>query len=101
MLAAYYAAKEGNNAHAREVLHDMAAVGGGEDAGRYGAHTIHEYSGYINIGPPRPPFSWGLRDPEDDARAVASAKKQSQKWLALCDKYRPEVEARQKTLAAV
>jgi len=103
VLAAYYAAKDGDNKKARAILEDMAGASGGErdDAGRYGAHTVHEYSGYIKIGPPRPPFAWGLRDPEDDARAVERAKKGSQRWLALCEKYRPEVEARQKTLAAV
>ena len=40
---------------AREVIRDISPPGGGE-RGRRG-HSLHEYSGYVNFGPPRPPFS--------------------------------------------
>jgi 4-hydroxy-tetrahydrodipicolinate synthase len=92
VLAAWNAAKKGDVPKTMSVMRDMMAAGGGAES-RYGEYTIHEYSGYIKIGPPRPPFAWGLRDPDADAKAREKAKKGSDKWLALCEKYRPEVEA--------
>lgn len=92
VLAAWNAAKKGDVPKTMDVMRDMMAAGGGAES-RYGEYTIHEYSGYIKIGPPRPPFAWGLRDPEADAKAREKAKKGSDKWLKLCEKYRPEVEA--------
>lgn len=96
VLAAWNAAKAGDVAKTRAVMKDMMGGGGAGrdgDAGRYGSHTVHEFAGYINIGPVRPPFAWGLRDPEADAKAVERAKQGAERWLALCEKYRPEVEA--------
>ena len=92
VLANWNAAKSGDVPKTRQVMKDLQAAGGGGE-GRYGQITSHAYSGYINIGEVRPPFAWGMREPEARAKAEEAAKKASAKWLALCDKYRPEVEA--------
>jgi len=92
VLATWNAAKSGDVAKTRQVMKDMQAAGGGGE-GRYGEITSHAYAGYINIGEVRPPFAWGMRDPEARAKAEEHAKKAAEKWLAVCEKYRPEVEA--------
>jgi 4-hydroxy-tetrahydrodipicolinate synthase len=92
VLAAWNAAKSGDVAKTRQVMRDMQAAGGGAES-RYGEITTHAYAGYIKIGEVRPPFAWGMRDPEARAQAEQKAKKGAEKWLKLCEKYRPEVEA--------
>lgn len=92
VLAAWNAAKAGDVPKTRAVMKDMMSTGGGGE-GRYGEITMHAYAGYINIGEVRPPFAWGMRDPEARAKAEERAKKSAEKWLALCEKYRPEVDA--------
>jgi len=57
------------------------------EGGRAG-HERHEYAGYVDFGPPRSPFSFNMVDTEEKARKGAT------RWLGLCEKYRPEVEAR-------
>ena len=92
VLAAWNAAKSGNVAKTLQVMKDMREAGGGAES-RYGEMTTHRYAGYIKIGEVRPPFAWGMRDPEARAKAEEKAQKAAEKWLALCEKYRPEVEA--------
>jgi dihydrodipicolinate synthase/N-acetylneuraminate lyase len=92
VLANWNAAKSGDVAKTKAIMKDMQSAGGGGE-GRYGEITPHRYAGYINIGEVRPPFAWGMRDPDVRAKAEERAQKAAEKWLALCDRYRPEVEA--------
>jgi dihydrodipicolinate synthase/N-acetylneuraminate lyase len=91
VLAIYYAVVDGDVEKAKRVIADITAgrAGRGEDGegGRAG-HENHEYAGYVSFGPPRPPFSFNMADTEEKARKGAA------NWLKLCEKYRPEVEAR-------
>jgi len=92
VLALWNAAKAGDVPKTKSIVRELMAVGGSVES-RYGEITPHAYAGYINIGEVRPPFAWGMRAPEARAKAEAKAKKEAETWLALCDKYRPEVEA--------
>ena len=96
VLAAYNAVAEGDNLKAAAILADMSAgrTGGGDGDGGRAGHESHEYAGYIEMGSPRPPFSWITEDPEDGPKNEAKARKQAEHWLTLCEKYRPEVEAK-------
>lgn len=49
--------------------------------------NVQELIGYIKPGPYRPPFSLGPQGSNERAEKAAS------NWLALSEKYRPEVEA--------
>ena len=96
VLALWNAAAAGDREKQMSILADLQGGGGGGDAGEGGGrsgHLHHEFSGYIDIGPPRPPFSWVLEKEEDEAKNIERGKRQSDRWLALCEKYRPEVEA--------
>ena len=86
---------DGDNRKAAAILADMSAGrGGGDGDGGRAGHESYEYAGYINMGAPRPPFSWVCEDPEEGPKNEAKARKQAERWLALCEKYRPEVEAK-------
>jgi len=93
VLAIYDAVVDGDVNKAKRIIADVsggrAGRGGaeGDEVGRAG-HERHEYAGYIDFGPPRPPFSFNMADTEEKARKGAV------RWLELCAKYQPEVEAR-------
>jgi hypothetical protein len=53
-----------------------------------------KYAGYADLGPNRSPFM-EVR-PDSMERAI----KQAERWKQLCEKYRPEVEARRPVAAA-
>ena len=103
VLAAYDAVVEGDNEKATRVISEMTAGrapggdGSGDEGGRAG-HALHEYSDYIQHGPPRPPFSYILDDAEAGSKNEARARKSAERWAALCEKYRPEVEAKRAAL---
>jgi 4-(2-carboxyphenyl)-2-oxobut-3-enoate aldolase len=93
VLAIYYAVVDGDVERAKRIIADVSGGragrgGGGEDEGGRAGHERHEYAGYVDFGPPRPPFSFNMTDTEDKARKGAA------RWVELCEKYRPEVEAR-------
>lgn len=94
VLAAYNAVVEGDNEKAARILADMSGGRTGDGEGGRAGHESYEYGGYINMGAPRPPFSWICEDPEEGAKNEAKARKQAAHWQELCEKYRPEVEAR-------
>jgi dihydrodipicolinate synthase/N-acetylneuraminate lyase len=91
VLAVYDAVVDGDVNRAKRIIAEVSGgrAGRGEEGegGRAG-HERHEYAGYVAFGPPRPPFSFNMADTEEKARKGAAG------WLELCEKYRPEVEAR-------
>ena len=96
VLAVYNAVVDGDNEKAARILKEMSGGrGGGDGEGGRAGHESYEYGGYINMGAPRPPFSWICEDPEDGSKNEEKARRQAAHWLELCEKYRPEVEARQ------
>lgn len=109
ILALYDAVSSGDNEKAQVILADIDGGGGdgwgqtaaavvgftGEGGGGGLGNRVHQRIGYIKAGAPRPPAAFGLpQTPEEEARADERAKKAADRWLALCEKYRPEVEAR-------
>lgn len=89
VLALYDAVCDGDDARAAAIIEDIApGIGTMEERVRRG-HSHHEYAGYVEFGAPRPPFCFGITD-EGTERAKAAAAR----WVKLCEKYRPEVEAR-------
>jgi dihydrodipicolinate synthase/N-acetylneuraminate lyase len=88
----------GDSEKAKSIIADL--MGGGDGEGRRG-HAHHEFGDYVQFGPPRPPFSFGLATEEDREHSEQRMRKAAARWKALCDKYRPEVEARQLAGAAV
>ena len=99
VLAAYDAVVNGDNEKATRIIAEMTggrAPGGdgGDDEGGRAGHALHEYSDYIQHGPPRPPFSWITEDAEAGPKNEERARKAAARWAALCEKYRPEVEAK-------
>jgi hydratase-aldolase len=92
VLKIYQAVVDGDNATARRVIDEVTGGGGGarpaggDDEGGGGPNP-QEFAGYIKPGPARPPGTYGPQgDPE-------RAKKRAEQWVALCEKYKPEVEA--------
>jgi len=75
--------------------------GGGDDDRVRRGHLLYEYAGYVNIGPPRAPHAYALRDPQEAAAHEAKACQNAARWVALGEKYRPEVEARRAAEVAV
>jgi len=109
VLAYRDAAEEGDWDRVRAIGRELSGNGdsgdsrglGEMDRSRYGNYTTHYFAGYVNIGPPRPPFSFHIQDPVEDAKAQERAKRGAERWQVLCEKYRPEVEARRAATAAV
>lgn len=90
---------EGDAETAKQVLREIQGIsagehefGGPEDNARKLASTD---AGFCNLGPNRSPFV--VVKPE----SLERARKRAAGWKALCEKYRPEVEARQKVAVAV
>jgi dihydrodipicolinate synthase/N-acetylneuraminate lyase len=89
ILALYDAASNGEDERASAIIEDIAPGGGGDDERVRRGNSIHQYAGYIDYGTPRPPFSFGISDEGTEKAKAAAAR-----WQKLCEKYRPEVEAR-------
>jgi dihydrodipicolinate synthase/N-acetylneuraminate lyase len=94
VLRAYEACVDGDRDTAARLMGELTGEPAGD--GRRGANGIGEggngilpqqFAGYINRGPARPPYF--VFPPGAEERA----KKRADRWLALCEKYRPEVEA--------
>jgi hypothetical protein len=100
VIRLYQACAEGDIETAKRIQREMRGDGGGDDLRAQlpdvQGGNVQEYAGYIVPGAQRPPFSLGPQDPTHE-RAKAAA----EKWKALCEKYRPEVEARRKAPALV
>jgi dihydrodipicolinate synthase/N-acetylneuraminate lyase len=84
---------------AQAVLRDIAPnPGGGAPEGTEATDMARKlackYAGYADLGPNRSPFM-EVR-PDSMERAI----KQAERWKQLCEKYRPEVEARRPVAAA-
>jgi trans-o-hydroxybenzylidenepyruvate hydratase-aldolase len=82
----------GDFAAAEEVLRDLAPTAGpaseGAEPQDYARKLAANTTGYADEGPNRPPFM------EIEPASMERALKAAQRWQALCDKYRPLVEAR-------
>jgi hypothetical protein len=89
VIRVYEACVDGDVETAKRILREL---GGGarpapaEGEGGGGANP-QEFAGYIKPGPARPPAALGERGSDERARARAA------RWVALCEKYKPEVEA--------
>jgi hypothetical protein len=89
VIRLYEACVDGDVTAAKRVISEF---GGGMrpaagDEGGNGGGDPQEFAGYIKPGPARAPGSLGEHGSDERARARAA------KWVALCEKYRPEVEA--------
>ena len=75
---------------ARFAMHSGGTVGaeGGDGEGGAGK-TVHQLAGYCDVGPTRTPLV------EFSERALERARQRAEHWKALCEKYRPLVEAEQ------
>jgi dihydrodipicolinate synthase/N-acetylneuraminate lyase len=104
VLRLMQAVEEGDVETAKKVTADLApGLGGGgeEDPRARRGHLFYEYAGYVNIGPPRAPHAFGLRDPEEARANEEKARKGAERWKGLNEKYRAEVEARRNARVAV
>lgn len=86
VIALRDAAIAGDTEKQRTIIGEMRAGG---VAGR-----PTELADYVAMGPQRPPRSWIEAFPEEAAKNTERAREALAGWLALCEKYRPEVEAR-------
>jgi dihydrodipicolinate synthase/N-acetylneuraminate lyase len=87
VLRVYQAVVDGDNETAKRVLDEMrAGGGGGRDEGDGSGGNPQEFAGYIKPGAPRAPFTYANGSDE-------RARKRASQWVALCEKYKPEVEA--------
>jgi len=86
VIALRDAAIAGDTEKQRAIIGEMRAGG---VAGR-----PSELADYVTMGPPRPPFSWIQAVPEEATKSAERARKAVAGWSALCEKYRPGVEAR-------
>ena len=94
VLRAYQAVVDGDNETAKRVIKEMSSVRGGGGGGRDpvlmqeggSGRTPQEIAGYIKPGPARPPHFEPHVGDKRAPQAVA-------RWLELCERYRPEVEA--------
>jgi dihydrodipicolinate synthase/N-acetylneuraminate lyase len=98
IIRLYQACVEGDVATAKRILAELRGDGGGEEFRAaqlpdvQGAN-VQELTGYIKPGPYRPPHSLGPQDSTGER-----ARKAAERWNQLCEKYRPEVEARRVAL---
>ena len=94
VLRAYQAVVDGDTETAKRLMLEIsggasARRGGGQDGIGEGGSGIlpQQFAKYIDRGPGRPPYF--VKAPGADERA----QKRAAQWVALCKKYRPEVEA--------
>jgi 4-(2-carboxyphenyl)-2-oxobut-3-enoate aldolase len=98
VIRLYQACIEGDAETAKRITRELRGDGGGDD--RVAAMLpdvqgadVQALCGYITPGPFRPPHALGPQDPTGER-----ARKAAERWNALCEKYRPEVEARRAAL---
>lgn len=92
VIRLYQACVDGDTETAKRIQAEIGGDGGG---GEYRPATlpdvqggnVQEFTGYIKPGPYRAPHSLGPQGPDERARKAAA------RWLELCEKYKPEVEA--------
>lgn len=93
LLALRNAMDAGDEELAKQILRDMSPGGGGIEASDFTGPQDNArklavpYAGYCDPGPNRPPFV--IVTPQSLERAT----KRAEGWKALCEKYRPMVEA--------
>lgn len=87
VLKLYQASVDGDIATARRIIREISSGGGDGEGDEAGGGNAQEFAGYIKPGPQRPPFTLGEQGSDERAR------KRAAQWVALCEKYRPEVEA--------
>jgi dihydrodipicolinate synthase/N-acetylneuraminate lyase len=97
ILRLYQAVRERDVETAKRITNELTPGSTGRRAerlpadGEGGGVNIQELTGYIKPGPARPPsFSTG-NGPSD--AALKRTQQRAQRWLDLCEQYRPEVEA--------
>jgi hypothetical protein len=90
VLRVYDAITDGDYATAMRVIDDLNPGGGGRPAEGEGGGggNPQELAGYVKPGNRVNPSSFG---PQGDGER---ARKRAERWVELCKKYRPEVEAR-------
>ncbi len=90
VLRIYEACVDGDTDTAKRVIGELGGgarpAAGSEDGGDGGGGNPQEFAGYVKPGAPRPPASYSQGSDE-------RAKNRAARWVELCDKYRPEVEA--------
>ena len=97
IIRLYQACVEGDIATAKRIQSELRSDGGGDF--RLGqlpdvqGGNVQEFAGYIKPGAARPPHSLGPQDPTGERARKAAAH-----WVAMSEKYRPEVEARRAAL---
>lgn len=96
ILRLYQAVKDGDIESAKRITNELTEGSTGRRAdsrgdGEGGGPNLQELVGYIKPGPARPP-SFPPSDGPSEA-AVKRAEQRAQRWIRLCEKYRPEVEA--------
>jgi trans-o-hydroxybenzylidenepyruvate hydratase-aldolase len=93
VIRIYQACVDGDYAKAREVIDEVTGGGGGarpaggEEGEGGGGANPQEFAGYIKPGPARPPATYAVSGDGERAR------KRAERWVDLCNKYKPEVEA--------
>jgi hypothetical protein len=89
---------EGDVETAKRILRELRGDGAGDEPHLaqlpdvQGA-DVQALTGYIKPGPYRPPHALGPQDPNSER-----SRKTAERWNQLCEKYRPEVEARRAVL---
>lgn len=93
IMRLYQACVDGDVETAKRIQFEMRGGDGGGE-GRVPASlpdvqggNVQEFAGYVKPGALRPPFSLGPQGSDERARKSAA------RWVELCNKYRPEVEA--------
>jgi 4-(2-carboxyphenyl)-2-oxobut-3-enoate aldolase len=97
----YQACVEGDTETAKRIQREMRGDGGADDFRAaqlpdVQGGDVQALTGYIKPGPYRAPHALGPQDPTGER-----AKKAAEKWNQLCEKYRPEAEARRKSAVLV
>ena len=97
VLYLWYLAQAGRDQEALELVFEINGPGGGgRPDGTDPSGTLpHELAGYTSPGPARTPIV------PITAKAAARGKARAEYWKALCEKYRPLVEAQRAATAKV
>ena len=82
--------EDGRSEEAQQVIDDMLSGGGRDSEADNISKVQQKLAGYADPGPTRTPI---VRPSEE---AIERARKKAEHWRALCEKYRPLVEAKAK-----
>lgn len=91
IIALRDAAFAGDAGKQRAIIDDLRAAG---------TPRPNEFTDYVNLGPQRLPFAFIRSNAEEASKRDERAKQNVASWAQLCEKYRPEVEARRATAVA-